>query len=115
MKEAKKSSPNKFNFTNCVLFLAFIALPIAGLMLHLKIHPTLTYLTYILWFDIIIISFLYLFDKTIFYGFVLNTTFFIVGVIAHFQVLGINGLGDVLISISDFSLGYILLELNKKE
>jgi len=96
----------KFNLTNIILLIAFIALPIAGLMLHLKLHSQYTFLTYILLFDIIIITLLYLNNKTIFYGFALNTVFFIVGIIAHLTVAG--GWSDVLIAIPDFSIGYVL-------
>jgi hypothetical protein len=96
----------KFNHINLTLLTAFIALPIAGLLLHLKLHSQYTFLTYILLFDIIIITLLYLNKKTIFYGFALNTVFFIVGVIAHLTVAG--GWSDVLIAIPDFSIGYIL-------
>ncbi|MEK6906598.1 MAG: hypothetical protein AABW81_03180 [Nanoarchaeota archaeon] len=105
----------KFNFINSIIFTALVALPLAGLMLHLKIHPSLTYLTYILWFDIVIISLLFLFDKTIFYGFVLNSVFFAVGVIAHLTIIGFSTIPDVLIAIPDFSLGYVLWKLNKEE
>ncbi|MBT4166055.1 hypothetical protein HOE04_03395 [archaeon] len=101
----------KFNHINISLLIAFVALPIAGLLLHLKIHPQYTFLNYILLFDIIIITLLYLNKKTIFYGFALNTTFFIVGVIAHLTVAG--GWTDVLIAIPDFSIGYVLWFQNK--
>ncbi len=103
----------KFDLQNILLLLAFIALPVAGLMLHLKLHPDLTYLTYILWFDIIIISILYLFDKTRFYGFVLNTVFFAVGVIMHIIYVPGGGITDILLSIPDFSIGFVLWRMNK--
>lgn len=103
----------KFNINNILMLIAFIALPIAGLMLHLKLHPDLTFLTWILWFDIIIISMLYLWEKTRFYGFALNSMFFIVGVIMHLIYVPSGGISDILLSIPDFSLGYILWVLNR--
>ena len=102
----------KFDLQNVFLLLALIALPIAGLMLHLKLHADLTYLTYILLFDIVIITLLYLFKKTIFYGFILNTVFFIVGVIMHIIYVPGGGISDILLSIPDFSIGFVLWRLN---
>ena len=90
-----------------------MALPIAGLLLHLKLHPTYDFLTYTLLFDIIIITLLYLFKKTIFYAFILNSVLFITGVIMHFAYVGLGGISDILISIPDFVIGYTLWELNK--
>ncbi len=112
IKKIQNKGIIKFNFINIILLLAFIALPIAGLMLHLKIHKDLTYLTYILLFDIIIITSFYLFNKTRFYGFVLNTVFFIVGIIAHLTVIGKSTIPDVLLAIPDFSIGCVLWILN---
>ena len=94
-----------------ILMVAFVALPIAGLMLHLKIHPQYVWLTYVLWFDIIIITLMYFSKKLMFYGFLLNTVFFIVGVIAHATVVPGGGISDILISIPDFAIGYALWSL----
>jgi len=105
----------KLNYLNLILLIGFIALPIAGLMLHLKLHPALTYLTWILWFDIIAITLLYMSNKTLIYGFILNTVFFVVGVIMHLMYVPGGGISDILISIPDFSLGFILWALNKDE
>jgi len=105
----------KLNYINFILLIGFIALPIAGLMLHLKLHPDLTYLTWILWFDIAIITLLYLFNKSLIYGFILNTVFFVVGVVMHIMYVPGGGISDILLSIPDFSLGFILWALNKDE
>jgi len=105
----------RFNLTNIFLFIALIALPIAGLMLHLKIHSGYHFLTYILLFDIIIISLLYLSNKTIFYGFALNSIFFIVGIIMHLIYIPGGGISDILLSIPDFSIGYALWKLSINE
>ena len=105
----------KLTYTNLILLIAFVALPVAGLMLHLKLHPDLTYLTWILWFDIIVITLLYLFRKTLIYGFILNTVFFATGVVMHLTYVSGGGISDILLSIPDFSLGYILWGLNKDE
>ncbi|MEK6945165.1 MAG: hypothetical protein AABW63_00020 [Nanoarchaeota archaeon] len=102
----------KFNFQNTVLFGALLAAPIAGLMLHNRIHPTITYLPYILLFDIVIISGLYLFEKTRFSGFVLNSVFFLVGIIMHLTYVPGGGISDILLSIPDFTVGYTLWKLN---
>jgi len=102
----------KLNFINIILLLAFISLPVAGLMLHLKIHKDLSYLTYILLFDIIIITSFYLFNKTRFYGFVLNTVFFTTGIIAHLTIIGKSTIPDILLAIPDFSIGCVLWILN---
>lgn len=103
----------KFNLENIFLLIALIALPVAGLMLHLKIHPDYGYLTYILLFDIIIISLFYLFDKTRFTGFVLNSVFFVVGVIMHISYVPGGGISDILLSIPDFSIGFVLWRFNE--
>lgn len=102
----------KFSHINIILLIGLIALPIAGLMLHLKLHADKTYLTWILLFDIIIITLLYLFNNTRFYGFVLNSVFFTVGVIMHIMYVPGGGLSDILLSIPDFSIGYVLWILN---
>ena len=103
----------KFNSKNIVLLLGLIALPIAGLMLHLKLHPDYGFLTYILLFDLIVITLLYLFKKTLFYAFVLNSVFFAVGIIMHILYVPGGGISDIILSIPDFSIGYILWRLNK--
>jgi len=96
-----------------ILIIALIALPIAGTMLHIKLHKELTWLSYITLFDAVIITLLYFSKKTIFYGFILNTTFFIVGVIAHLIEVPGGGISDILISIPDFSIGYALWGIYK--
>ncbi len=103
----------KFNLNNIALLIAFVALPVAGLMLHKRLHSELTYLTWILLFDIVVITFLYLSEKTRFYGFILNTVFFIVGVIMHLMYVEGGGISDILLSIPDFSIGFILWKLNE--
>jgi len=102
----------KLNSVNLILLIALIALPIAGLILHLKLHPNYIFLTYILLFDIVIITLLYLFKKSIFYAFILNTVFFLVGVIMHI-IYVTNPISDILLSIPDFGIGYVLWKLNK--
>ncbi len=104
----------KFNSINILLLLGIIALPVAGLMLHLKLHSDLTFLTYVLLFNIIIIPFLYLFEKTRFYGFILNSVSFVVGVIMHITYVPGGGLSDILLAVPDFAIGYVLWRLNLK-
>ena len=104
----------KFDLSNTFLFLGLLALPIAGLMLHNRLHSAITYLPYILYFDIIIISLLYLFDETRFIGFLLNSVFFAVGVVMHLTYVEGGGLSDILISIPDFAMGYALWVWNNK-
>ena len=104
----------KLNSNNVLLLLGLIALPVAGLMLHLKLHSDLVFLTYILIFNIAIIPLLYLFDKTRFYGFALNTVSFVVGVIMHVIYVPGGGLSDILLAVPDFAIGYVLWRLNLK-
>ncbi len=104
----------KFNFNNFLLLLGLIVLPIAGLMLHLKLHPDYVFLTYILLFNIVIIPLLFIFNKTRFYGFLLNSVSFTLGVIMHGIYIGISGISDILMGIPDFVIGYVLWELNSK-
>lgn len=104
----------KLNSNNILLLLGLIALPVAGLMLHLKLHSDLVFLTYILIFNIAIIPLLYLFDKTRFYGFALNTVSFVVGVIMHATYVPGGGLSDILLAVPDFAIGYVLWRLNLK-
>ena len=104
----------KFNSNNVLLLLGLIALPVAGLMLHLKLHPEITFLTYILLFNVIIIPLLYLFDKTRIYAFLLNSVSFAVGAVMHGVYLGVGGIGDILMGIPDFVIGYVLWRLNLK-
>ena len=104
----------KFNANNILLLLGLIALPVAGLMLHLRLHPDIVFLTYILIFNIAIIPFLYLFDKTRIYAFLLNSVSFAVGAVMHGIYLGTGGIGDILMGIPDFAIGYVLWRLNLK-
>ncbi len=104
----------KFNSVNILLLLGLIALPIAGLMLHLRLHADITFLTYILLFNIIIIPLLYLSEKTRFYGFILNSVSFAVGVIMHIMYVPGGGLSDILLAVPDFAIGYVLWRLNLK-
>ena len=103
----------KLNLNNVLLLLGLIAVPVAGLMLHLRIHPDYVFLTYILIFNIVIIPLLFLFKKTMFYGFVLNSVSFIVGIIMHLSYVGVNGISDILMGIPDFAIGFVLWRLNK--
>ncbi len=104
----------KLNSNNVLLLLGLIALPVAGLMLHLRLHSDLVFLTYILLFNIVVIPLLYLFNKTRFYGFILNSVSFIVGVIMHATYVPGGGLSDILLAIPDFVIGYVLWRLNLK-
>ncbi len=104
----------KFDSINILLLLGLIALPVAGLMLHLKLHSDLVFLTYVLLFNIVIIPLLYLFDKTRFYGFALNTVSFVVGVIMHVMYVPGGGISDILLAVPDFAIGYVLWRLNLK-
>ena len=90
-----------------ILIIALIALPLAATMLHIKLHSEdYPWLVYITAFDAVIITLMYLSKKTMFSAFILNTTLFVVGVIAHLTVAG--GWGDVLMAIPDFAIGYVL-------
>ena len=104
----------KFNANNVLLLLGLIALPIAGLMLHLRLHPEYGFLTYILIFNIAIIPLLYLFEKTRIYAFLLNSVSFAVGAVMHGVYLGVGGISDILMGVPDFVIGYILWRLNLK-
>ena len=104
----------KFNLNNVFLLLGLIALPVAGLILHLKLHPDYGFLTYILLFNIVIIPLLYLFDKTRIYAFLLNSVSFAVGAIMHGVYLGMGGISDMLMGVPDFAIGYVLWRLNLK-
>jgi len=110
-KEEKIETKKRFDLIFWVLIIALIALPLAATFLHIKLHPDYKWLIYITLFDTIIITLMYFSRKTIFYGFMLNTVFFIVGVIAHFYVLKMGAINDVLMSIPDFSVGYVLWRL----
>ena len=99
----------RFDFMFWILLIALIALPLAATFLHIRLHnEKYPWLVYITGFDMIVISLLYFSRRTIFYGFMLNTVFFIAGVIARFYALGFGGINDVLISIPDFAVGYAL-------
>jgi hypothetical protein len=104
----------KFNANNILLLLGLIALPVAGLMLHLKLHSDLVFLTYVLLFNIIIIPLLFLFNKTRFYGFILNSVSFVAGVIMHAIYVPGGGISDILLAVPDFAIGYVLWRLNLK-
>ncbi|MFH1359178.1 MAG: hypothetical protein ABIH37_04775 [archaeon] len=111
-KPSKPIADRKLDSMFWILLIALIALPLAGTLIHIKLHnETYPWLIYITLFDVIVISLMYLFRKTIFSGFILNTVLFVTGVIAHLTVAG--GWSDVLLAIPDFSIGYVLWRLYK--
>jgi len=109
-KKSSETESRKKDLMFWILMIGFIALPLAATLLHIKLHnEDYPWLVYITAFDVIIISLMYFSRKTIFSGFVLNTTLFVVGIIAHISVLGLeNSISDNLLAIPDFAIGYAL-------
>ena len=103
----------KLNSLNLIVLAGLFALPISALLLHLRLHPNIAWVTYLVLFDIVVISLLFLFKKTVFLAFMLNSLFFIAGVMAHIIFVS-DAYTDILISIAGFSLGYVLFSLNNK-
>ena len=101
----------KMNKTQISLLIALFLLPISAVLLHLKVHPDIAWLLPIALFDAIIITALYLNNKTRIYGFWLNTLLGLTGIIAHLQFSAIGTLADNAIMLSDMLIGYALLVL----
>ena len=99
------------NKTQISLLIALFLLPISAVLLHLKVHPDITWLLPIAIFDAVVITALYLHDKTRIYGFWLNTLLGLTGIIFHLQFSVIGTLADNAIMLSDMLIGYALLML----
>ncbi|MDD5416690.1 MAG: hypothetical protein PHU12_01815 [Candidatus Aenigmarchaeota archaeon] len=91
------------------LLLALFSLAMSGVLLHLKIHPTITWLLPLALFDAIIITLMFYFEKTKIYGFWLNTLFGLVGIIFHLQTSVTGTMSDNAIMLADVLIGYVLL------
>ena len=93
------------------LLIALFLLPVSAVFLHMKVHPDITWLLPLAIFDAIVITALYLHDKTRIYGFWLNTLLGVTGVIFHLQYSIMGTLADNAIMISDVLIGYALLNI----
>ncbi|MBU3904770.1 MAG: hypothetical protein KJ906_01310 [Nanoarchaeota archaeon] len=99
------------NKTQISLVLALFLLPMSAVLLHLKVHPDITWLLPLALFDAFVITALYLSDKTRIYGFWLNTLIGLGGVIAHLQYSVVGTMADNAIMLSDIMIGYALLSI----
>ncbi len=96
------------------LLIALFLLPVSAILLHLKVHPDITWLLPIAAFDAVVITALYLHKKTRIYGFWLNTLLGLTGIVAHLQFSLIGTMADNAIMLSDMLIGYALLTLLTK-
>ncbi|MBU3897047.1 MAG: hypothetical protein KJ697_03905 [Nanoarchaeota archaeon] len=92
----------------CALLLALFLLPMSAVLLHLKVHPTITWLLPLALFDAIIITLLFYWDKTKTYGFWANTILGLVGIIFHLQTSVMGTMADNAIMLADMLVGYVL-------
>ena len=90
------------------MLLALFLLPMSAVLLHLKIHPDITWLLPLALFDAFIITTLFFWDKTKVYGFWLNTILGIAGIIGHLQFDVIGTLADNAILGADILIGFVL-------
>mgnify|MGYP001597639454 CR=1 FL=1 len=97
-----------------VLLAGLISMPISAIFIHTKIHSQIPWLIYIGLFDLIIISLLFMSEKTKVYGFWLNAALAIAGIFFH---LDYKAYSDVFLGIADISIGlalYLLpIEINE--
>lgn len=91
------------------LLIALIMLPLSATLIHLHVHGDIQWLLYLALFDTVIITGMFMFDKTRIYGFWLNTLVGLGGVIYHAQFSFIGTLSDNMIIIADICIGYALL------
>lgn len=106
----------------CSLLCALFLMPVAGTLLHQRLHPNLDFLTYITLFDAIIITILFAKKSTTGTAFILNTILAGAG-LYHFVMKldsGIiasvmYGLSDVIFVAIDFFIGLALYRLTQQE
>ncbi len=91
------------------LLIALIMLPLSGALIHLKVHPDIQWLLYLTLFDAIVVTGLFVFNKTRIYGFWINTILGLAGVIYHAQFSLVGTLSDTMLIVADVMIGYALL------
>ena len=91
------------------LLIALVMLPLSGTLIHLHVHPDITWILYLTLFDVVAITALYLHDKLRIYGFWLNTLICLAGVVYHIQIGFMRTLSDNTLIIADIMIGYALL------
>lgn len=89
------------------LLLALFLLPAGATLIHLKIHSKIAWLPYLTMFDAFVVTALFYFKKTSVYALFLNSIFVIVGAGYHLKFLP-GGWSDIMISLTDFFMGYAL-------
>lgn len=97
-----------------LLLLALFFLPAAATLIHFKIHAKVLWLPYLTLFDAVVVTTLFCFKRTAVYAFFLNTIFVIVGIGFHLKFLP-GGWSDIMISLTDLFLGYVLYVLVTRE
>ena len=110
----KKKKIISFNLTNIFLLFILLLIPIIGVVFHQKFHPTYYIpILYVLLADLLIITPLFLFHKTIDYAVVINSGFVFAGVMVHILFLIKGGYIGLIFSMFDFGAGYVLWKLNR--
>lgn len=104
------------------LLAALFLMPVVATLLHQRLHPNLTFLTYITLFDAIIITALFIKKSTVNTAFVLNTI--LCGAALYHLVIYLErgilasimgGLTDVMFAAVDFFIGLALYRLVQQE
>ena len=88
-----------------ILLLALFFLPAGATLIHFKIHSQISWLPYITLFDALVITVLFYFRRTAAYALFLNSIFVIIGIGFH---LRFSAWSDILISLTDFLVGYVV-------
>lgn len=92
-----------------LLMLALFLIPISGFPLHTKLHADIWWINYIVLFDAVIITGMFYFKKTRFWGFWLNSVVGVTGILMHFGVGIMGTLTELALSVGDLAIGFALV------
>jgi len=99
--------------TFCFILLALFFLPAGAALIHQKIHTAIVWLSWLGWFDAIIVTLMFKSRKTAVFALFLNSIFVIAGVGYHLQFLP-GGWADIMVSLTDLFLGFAAYRLVTK-
>ncbi len=100
---------NKLNKLQITLLIALMLLPLSATLIHSHVHATIEWVFWLTLFDTVIVTVLYVFDKTRIYAFWLNTLIAFAGIVYHAQFNFMGTLSDSLLCVADILIGYALL------
>ena len=95
------------------LLIALAMLPLAATLIHIGVpYHNITWehwVTYLTLFDVIVVTALFVYEKTKIYGFWINTLLGLAGIVYHAQTSMVGTISDSMIIVADIMIGFALL------